>query len=76
MPFFAQTHTVPIQAAVGHLAADTLCPYPPGIPLLLPGETITPAAIAQLLQIRHAGGIITGNPDATWQTLRVILSSD
>jgi len=74
--FFAQTHTVPIQAAVGHLAADTLCPYPPGIPLLLPGETITPAAIAQLLQIRHAGGIITGNPDATWQTLRVILSSD
>ncbi|MGB5136839.1 MAG: lysine decarboxylase, partial [Prochlorococcaceae cyanobacterium] len=29
--------------AAGHLAAEPLCPYPPGIPLLVPGERIDAA---------------------------------
>ena len=31
---------VPLAAAVGRIAAEPLCPYPPGIPLLVPGERI------------------------------------
>lgn len=31
---------LPLQAAVGRLAAEPLVPYPPGIPLLVPGERI------------------------------------
>jgi len=40
---------LPLHEAVGCLAAEPLCPYPPGIPLLVPGERID-AARAQWLQ--------------------------
>ena len=70
--FFAPSRTVPTDDAVGHMSADTLCPYPPGIPTLLPGETITPAAIAYLQQIQKLGGVITGSLDPTLQTLRIV----
>ena len=32
--------SVPLADAVGRIAAEPLCPYPPGIPLLVPGERI------------------------------------
>lgn len=70
--FFSTAVAVPIAQAVGAIAADSLCPYPPGIPLLLSGERITATAIASLQQIHQAGGVITGNPDETWRTVRVI----
>ncbi|MGD1858755.1 MAG: aminotransferase class I/II-fold pyridoxal phosphate-dependent enzyme [Leptolyngbyaceae cyanobacterium] len=72
--FFAPAATVPLNDAVGAIAIDTVCPYPPGIPLLLPGEVITPAAIAQIQQIHNAGGMLTGNADFTWRTLRIVTS--
>jgi len=34
------TTCVPLAEAVGRIAAEPLCPYPPGIPLLVPGERI------------------------------------
>ncbi|MEM1280205.1 MAG: arginine decarboxylase, partial [Cyanobacteria bacterium P01_H01_bin.152] len=70
--FFATAVAIPLHQAIGEMAADAFCPYPPGIPLLLPGERITAAAIASLQHIHQAGGVITGNPDPTWQTIRVI----
>ena len=39
----APHHTVPLAAAAGAIAAEPLCPYPPGIPLLVPGERIDAA---------------------------------
>lgn len=36
----APSLAVPLAAAAGHIAAEPLCPYPPGIPLLIPGERI------------------------------------
>jgi lysine decarboxylase len=35
------------------VAAEPLCPYPPGIPLLLPGERIGPATVAWLLDLQR-----------------------
>ncbi len=39
---------VSIDLAVGKISAGMVTPYPPGIPLLVPGERITPAAIERL----------------------------
>jgi lysine decarboxylase len=41
---------VPLAAAAGELAAEPLCPYPPGIPLLIPGERIDAERAAWLQQ--------------------------
>lgn len=70
--FFASAQRIAIAQAVGQISADTLCPYPPGIPVLLPGERITQAAVTYLQQVHGAGGTITGNTDPTLQTLRII----
>ncbi|MEX0589050.1 MAG: aminotransferase class I/II-fold pyridoxal phosphate-dependent enzyme [Cyanobium sp.] len=44
----AAAEAVPLAAAAGRIAAEPLCPYPPGIPLLVPGERIDPARAAWL----------------------------
>jgi len=41
------------ERARGRIAAETVCPYPPGIPLLIPGERIDPARAAGLLEQRR-----------------------
>lgn len=43
------SRTIPTADSVGHIAADTSCPCPPGVPVLMPGELIDEAAAAQLL---------------------------
>ncbi|MEG4987161.1 aminotransferase class I/II-fold pyridoxal phosphate-dependent enzyme [Microcoleus sp. BR0-C5] len=70
--FFLPAETVPADKAVDRLCAELICPYPPGIPVLMPGEIITPAAVDYLQQILAAGGKITGCSDPGLQTLKVV----
>ena len=72
--FFAPKRALPSDQAIGKLCAETICPYPPGIPLLLPGEKITASAIAQLKTTLAAGGLITGCQDSTLQTILTVAS--
>ncbi|KKK36690.1 arginine decarboxylase [Mesobacillus campisalis] len=39
---------MPLAQSAGCICAETLIPYPPGIPLLMPGEVITKAALEEL----------------------------
>ena len=39
--WFGQREVIPLGNALGRIAADILDCYPPGIPLLVPGERIT-----------------------------------
>ncbi len=45
---FAESELLPTKNAVGRIAATTVIACPPGIPLLLPGERITPQIVAHL----------------------------
>jgi arginine decarboxylase len=69
--FFAPRQTCAAAAAVGQLSAELICPYPPGIPWLWPGEEITAESLAGLGQILAAGGIVTGCTDSSLQTVQV-----
>ena len=70
--YFAPTETVHIDRASDRLCGELICPYPPGIPLLMPGEIITSEAIEYLQQVSAAGGTITGCKDPTLQTLQTL----
>ena len=70
--FFAATETLPIERAVSRICAETICPYPPGIPVLMPGEVITPDALEYLLNMQAMGSEITGCVDATLKNLKVV----
>jgi lysine decarboxylase len=52
----APRRRLPLGEAVGCWAAEPLCPYPPGIPLLVPGERIDAARAAWLENQRPLWG--------------------
>ena len=70
--FFRSPEVVAWEQARGRISAELICPYPPGIPLLHPGEQITAAALDRLAQIRSGRGTITGCSDPSLQTLKVV----
>ncbi len=70
--FFAATETLPIQETTERICAEIVCPYPPGIPVLMPGEIITHAALEYLQQIQIMGGFISGCADSSLKTLNVV----
>ena len=36
----SNTNSIPLSASLGKISGDIICPYPPGIPLIVPGERI------------------------------------
>jgi arginine/lysine/ornithine decarboxylase len=70
--FFAPTETLPIEKTLDRISAELVCPYPPGIPTLMPGEMINPAAIEYLQQVLSLGGNITGCSDPNLKNLKVV----
>ena len=70
--FFAATEMVPIAHAVNRISAELICPYPPGIPVLMPGEVISETAIADLQTMLAIGATISGCADPSLQTLQVV----
>ncbi|MBF2016148.1 MAG: aminotransferase class I/II-fold pyridoxal phosphate-dependent enzyme [Rivularia sp. T60_A2020_040] len=70
--FFADTETLPIKETINRTCAEIVCPYPPGIPVLMPGEIITPAALEYLQQIQSMGGFISNCADTSLCTLKIV----
>ncbi len=73
--FFAAHETVPREQAVGRVCAELVAPYPPGIPVLAPGEEITAASLAALDHARAAGVRIAYAADPSLDTVRVASAS-
>ena len=70
--FFADTESIPLENAAGETAADSVIPYPPGIPLLNPGERITEEILQRILQYRNSGLPVHGMADPSMQTIRIV----
>ncbi len=49
---FAPAEKIPLQDSVGRIAADTACPCPPGVPVVMPGEVITKEIVGFLKKYR------------------------
>jgi arginine/lysine/ornithine decarboxylase len=70
--FFAAARAVPLAAAVGEVAAELVTPYPPGIPVLAPGEVITADKLAYLANGSAQGMYVCGPADPSLTTIRVV----
>lgn len=55
---------IDMSEAIGRVAAKMIIPYPPGIPLLLPGELITDEHIEQLTELIRANARFQGGGDS------------
>jgi arginine decarboxylase len=72
--FFAPNETVPADSAVGRVSAELIAPYPPGVPVLAPGELVTAEAVNALREAHAEGGRIAYAADPTLATLQVVAS--
>lgn len=70
--FFAPTQQVAVAASVGRIAAEVVSPYPPGVPVLAPGERITAEVVDYLRTGVAAGMLLPDAADPSVQTLRVV----
>jgi len=70
--FFAPNRVVPLDQATGEIAAELVIPYPPGIPVLAPGDLITAETIEYLLDGAAHGMYISGPADASLSTIRIV----
>ncbi|MEU5281211.1 ornithine decarboxylase [Streptomyces asoensis] len=70
--FFAEADHVPAERAAGRIAAEMISPYPPGVPVIAPGEVITDAVLDYLRSGVAHGVLIPDAADPSLRTLRVV----
>jgi arginine/lysine/ornithine decarboxylase len=70
--FLADTEFVPFKLSARRICAEVITPYPPGIPVLSPGEEITPEIIDYLTLEKKAGVRMQGPYDDELKFIRVV----
>ncbi len=70
--FFAPSESVAVAAAAGLVSAEMVAPYPPGIPVIAPGEEVSDEVAAYLVEASARGMHVHGPEDLTLRTLRVV----
>lgn len=70
--YFAKQEAVPLEKSAGRIAAEMVCPYPPGIPMLVPGERITEPIIEWLRKGMKLGMYVSDVRDQELKTVQVV----
>ncbi|MDF2791107.1 MAG: arginine decarboxylase, partial [Neobacillus sp.] len=70
-----EKEVIPIAEAAGQVCAETIIPYPPGIPLLLMGELITEEKLRQLTQLMNAGARFQGGSFLDSNQINIVKTS-
>ncbi|MGD0983150.1 MAG: aminotransferase class V-fold PLP-dependent enzyme [Acidimicrobiales bacterium] len=70
--FFSSHETVAADLAVGRISAELIAPYPPGIPVLAPGELVTETLLADLRAVAAHGVRVAYAADPTLSTVEVV----
>jgi arginine decarboxylase len=70
--FFAPSEALPLAQCRARVSAEMVTPYPPGIPVLGPGEEISDEIVAYLQEGARIGLKVHGPEDRTLGTLRVV----
>jgi arginine/lysine/ornithine decarboxylase len=73
--FLATTEFVPFKKSAGRICAEVITPYPPGIPVISPGEEITPEIIDYLDLEKKAGVRMQGPYDSDLKRIRVVVET-
>jgi lysine decarboxylase len=73
--FYGRRRRVRMADAVGQVSAEQFCPYPPGVPLLAPGEGITAETI-DAIRIAATMGRVAYCSDPTLETIEIVELTD
>ncbi len=70
--FYHEKKQVPLREGIGHIAGEFVMCYPPGIPILAPGERITKDIIDYIVYAKEKGSSLTGPKDMKVDYLNII----
>ena len=70
--FFAGRETIDFEEAAGCIAAEQVMFYPPGIPILAPGDVIEPASMYYIRSMQQLGLKVVGPADTTLKTIQIV----
>ncbi len=70
--FYAEKEAVPIRESEGRVCSEFVMCYPPGIPILAPGEMISKEIIEYILYAKEKGCSMTGPEDGRIENLNVL----
>ncbi|MEV8535502.1 ornithine decarboxylase [Streptomyces sp. NPDC051211] len=71
--FFGRTEQVPLAEAAGRITAEMLTPYPPGIPVAVPGERLSRDVLDYLRSGVEAGMVVPDAVDTEVTGVRVLV---
>ncbi|MBY6276669.1 aminotransferase class I/II-fold pyridoxal phosphate-dependent enzyme [Symbiobacterium thermophilum] len=70
--YLARKKAVPLRQARGRIAAELVAPYPPGIPVVAPGERLTADVLDYLRRAADAGWHLQGPADPALRSIQVV----
>ena len=70
--FYAKKRRVAMKESTGLVAGEFVMSYPPGIPIVAPGERITPDVLAHILFAKEKGCFMTGTEDMELNFINVL----
>ena len=71
--FYAEKESLPLEETRGRVSSEFVMCYPPGIPVLAPGEVITDKVIEYINYAKDKGCSMTGPQDETISRLNVLV---
>ncbi|MDO5336973.1 MAG: aminotransferase class V-fold PLP-dependent enzyme [Eubacteriales bacterium] len=70
--FYSQKISLPVREAAGRISGEFVMCYPPGIPILAPGEEITEEIVEYIIYAREKGCSMQGTEDSKVERLMVL----
>lgn len=69
--YFAHRVRMPLRDAIGQVSTEQFCPYPPGVPLLAPGERVT-KEVVEAIEVAGQSTRMAYCSDLSAQTIQVV----
>ncbi len=70
--FYSHKKSLPIHQSIGHICGEFVMCYPPGIPILAPGERITKEILDYIAYSKSKGCSLTGTADLSIENINIV----
>ena len=70
---YAPKKSLPIEETASYICSEFVMCYPPGIPILAPGERVTTKILEYIAYAKEKGCQLTGPEDAAIERLNVLV---
>ena len=74
--FYSEKKYIPIRESAGKICGEFVMCYPPGIPILAPGEMITQEIIDYIVYAKEKGCSMTGPEDPEIEYINILKEDD